>query len=406
MARKRPERKNKALLDLILKEYNPETTEDIHSVFKNLTAELIEEMLVAELDDHLDYDYGDKPLGLNSRNGTSGKTLKSSGGEVRIDVPRDRDGSFEPKIVKKYEKDISNIENQIISMYGRGMTTRDISSHIMEIYGFGLSESMVSRITNKILPTIDEWRQRPLDKVYPFVFLDAIHYNVRDNGIIAKKAVYIVLAYTMEGHKEVLGMYVGETESSKYWLMVLNDLRNRGLKNVLIFSTDNLPGFSQAISAVYPKAEIQKCIIHQIRSSTKYVNYKDLKELMGDLKTVYKANTEEIALVQMDYFEEKWGKKYPSCVRSWRNNWAELSTFFKYPPELRKLMYTTNAIENFNRQLRKVTKNKTIFPTDFSLEKSLYLAMVNATSKWTSRMRGWDQILAQLHIFFEEILSV
>lgn len=405
MARKRPERKNKALLDLILKEYNPETTEDIHSVFKNLTAELIEEMLVAELDDHLDYDYGDKPLGLNSRNGTSGKTLKSSGGEVRIEVPRDRDGSFEPKIVKKYEKDISNIENQIISMYGRGMTTRDISSHIMEIYGFGLSESMVSRITNKILPTIDEWRQRPLDKVYPFVFLDAIHYNVRDNGIIAKKAVYIVLAYTMEGHKEVLGMYVGETESSKYWLMVLNDLRNRGLKNVLIFSTDNLPGFSQAISAVYPKAEIQKCIIHQIRSSTKYVNYKDLKELMGDLKTVYKANTEEIALVQMDYFEEKWGKKYPSCVRSWRNNWAELSTFFKYPPELRKLMYTTNAIENFNRQLRKVTKNKTIFPTDFSLEKSLYLAMVNATSKWTSRMRGWDQILAQLHIFFEEILS-
>lgn len=406
MARKRPERKNKALLDLILKEYNPETTEDIHSVFKNLTAELIEEMLVAELDDHLDYDYGDKPLGLNSRNGTSGKTLKSSGGEVRIEVPRDRDGSFEPKIVKKYEKDISNIENQIISMYGRGMTTRDISSHIMEIYGFGLSESMVSRITNKILPTIDEWRQRPLDKVYPFVFLDAIHYNVRDNGIIAKKAVYIVLAYTMEGHKEVLGMYVGETESSKYWLMVLNDLRNRGLKNVLIFSTDNLPGFSQAISAVYPKAEMGECIIHQIRSSTKYVNYKDLKELMGDLKTVYKANTEEIALVQMDYFEEKWGKKYPSCVRSWRNNWAELSTFFKYPPELRKLMYTTNAIENFNRQLRKVTKNKTIFPTDFSLEKSLYLAMVNATSKWTSRMRGWDQILAQLHIFFEEILSV
>ena len=405
MARKRPERKNKALLDLILKEYNPETTEDIHSALKNLTAELIEEMLIAELDDHLDYDYGDKPLGLNTRNGTSGKTLKSSGGEVRIEVPRDRDGSFEPKIVKKYEKDISNIENQIISMYGRGMTTRDISSHINEIYGFGLSESMVSRITNKILPTIDEWRQRPLDKVYPFVFLDAIHYNVRDNGIIAKKAVYIVLAYTMEGHKEVLGMYVGENESSKYWLMVLNDLRNRGLKNVLIFSTDNLPGFSQAISAVYPKAEIQKCIIHQIRSSTKYVNYKDLKELMGDLKTVYKANTEEIALVQMDYFEEKWGKKYPSCVRSWRNNWAELSTFFKYPPELRKLMYTTNAIENFNRQLRKVTKNKTIFPTDFSLEKSLYLAMVNATSKWTSRMRGWDQILAQLHIFFEEILS-
>jgi transposase-like protein len=209
----------------------------------------------------------------------------------------------------------------------------------------------------------------------------------------------------MDGHKEVLGMYVGENESSKYWLMVLNDLKNRGLKNVLIFSTDNLPGFSQAITAVYPKAEIQKCIIHQIRSSTRYVNYKDRKELMNDLKTIYKASTEEIALVQLDYFEGKWKKKYPSCVSSWKNNWAELSTFFKYPKEIRKLMYTTNAIENFNRQLRKVTKNKSIFPTDFSLEKSLYLAMVNATSKWTSRMRGWDQILAQLNIFFDEILN-
>ena len=316
-----------------------------------------------------------------------------------------REGSFEPQIVKKYEKDISNIENQIISMYGRGMTTRDISSHIEEIYGFGLSESMVSKITNKILPTIEEWRQRPLEEVYPFVFMDAIHYNVRDNGMVVKKAVYIVLAYTMDGQKEVLGMYVGENESSKYWLMVLNDLKNRGVKNVLIFSTDNLPGFSQAITAVYPKAEIQKCIIHQIRNSTRYVNHRDKRELMNDLKTIYKANTEEIALVQLDYFESKWKKKYPSCINSWRNNWAELSTFFKYPPEMRKLMYTTNAIENFNRQLRKVTKNKAIFPTDFSLEKSLYLAMANATAKWNTRMRGWDQILAQLNIFFEEILD-
>ena len=405
MARKRPERKNQKLLDLIREAYQPETAGDIQEALKDLTSGLLEEMLKAELDEHLDYDFGDKPLGLNTRNGYSTKTVKSSNGEMEINVPRDREGSFEPQVVKKYEKDISNIENQIISMYGRRMTTRDISSHIQEIYGFGLSESMVTKITNKILPTIEEWRQRPLEEVYPFVFMDAIHYNVRDNGRVVKKAVYIVLAYTMDGMKEVLGMYVGENETSKYWLMVLNDLKNRGLKNVLIFSTDNLPGFSQAITAVYPKAEIQKCIIHQIRSSTRYVNYKDIKELMNDLKTIYKANTEEIALVQLDYFEDKWNKKYPSCVNSWKNNWAELSTFFKYPPEIRKLMYTTNAIENFNRQLRKVTKNKAIFPTDFSLEKSLYLAMVNATTKWTSRMRGWDQIVGQLQIFFAEVLE-
>lgn len=405
MGRKRPESKNSQLLKLIRETYQPETTQDIQNALKDLTSGLIEEMLKAELDNHLDYEYGEKPLGLNMRNGYSTKTVKSSGGEMDIKVPRDRDGSFEPQVVKKYDKDISNIENQIISMYGRGMTTRDISAHIQEIYGFGVSESMVSKITNKILPTIEEWKQRPLEKTYPFVFMDAIHYNVRDNGIIVKKAVYIVLAYTMDGFKEVLGMYVGENESSKYWLMVLNDIKNRGVQNVLIFSTDNLPGFSQAIAAVYPKAEIQKCIIHQIRSSTRYVNYKDIKELMADLKTVYKSNSEETALNQLEFFDDKWGKKYPSCVRSWKSNWAELSTFFKYPPEMRKIMYTTNSIENFNRQLRKVTKSKTIFPTDFSLEKSLYLAMVNATVKWTSRMRGWDQILAQLNIFFENVLD-
>lgn len=405
MGRKRPESKNSQLLKMIRETYQPETAQDIQDALKDLTSGLIEEMLKAELDNHLDYEYGDKPLGLNTRNGYSTKIVKSSGGEMDIKVPRDREGRFEPQVVKKYDKDISNIENQIISMYGRGMTTRDISAHIQEIYGFGVSESMVSKITNKILPTIEEWKQRPLEKTYPFVFMDAIHYNVRDNGIIVKKAVYIVLAYTMDGFKEVLGMYVGENESSKYWLMVLNDIKNRGVKDVLIFSTDNLPGFSQAIAAVYPKAEIQKCIIHQIRSSTRYVNYKDIKELMADLKTIYKSNSEDVALNQLEFFDDKWGKKYPSCVRSWRNNWAELSTFFKYPPEMRKIMYTTNSIENFNRQLRKVTKSKTIFPTDFSLEKSLYLAMVNATAKWTSRVRDWDQILAQLNIFFETILN-
>ena len=361
----------------------------------------MEQMLKAELDEHLDYEYGENPLSLNTRNGSSKKTVKSSYGNIDLNIPRDREGSFEPQALKKYQKDISNIENQIISMYAKGMTTRDISTHIKEIYGFGISESMVSKITNKILPTIEEWQNRPLEKVYPFVFLDAIHYHVRENNIVVKKAVYIALGYNSEGYKEILGKWVGENESSKYWLLVLNQLKERGLEDILIVSTDNLSGFSQAIESVYPKTEIQKCVIHQIRNSTKFVSYRDIKELMKDLKTVYKASTEKLILSNLDIFEEKWGKKYPMCVNSWRNNWAELATYSKYPEGIRKLIYTTNSIENFNRQFRKVTKNKTIFPNDYALQKSLYLAMVGASSKWTSRIRGWDQILSQLSIFFE-----
>ncbi|MEL3900291.1 IS256 family transposase [Treponema phagedenis] len=401
MARKRPETNRTKIAKMLIEEYQPNSVQDIQDAIKDLLGDTLEQMLKAELDEHLEYEYGATPLGLNTRNGSSKKTVKSSSGEIEIQIPRDREGTFEPQVVKKYQKDISNIENQIISMYAKGMTTRDISNHIKEIYGFGLSESMVSKITNKILPSIEEWQNRPLESVYPIVFLDAIHYNVRENSIIVKKAVYIALGYTSEGFKEILGMWVGENESSKYWLMVLNQLKDRGLEDVLIFSTDNLTGFTQAIEAVYPKAEIQKCIIHQIRSSTKYVSYKDIKELMNDLKTVYKAPTEEIALIQLDEFEEKWGNKYPTCVDSWRRNWAELSTYFKYPQEMRTLIYTTNSMENFNRQLRKVTKNKSIFPSDYALQKSLYLAMIDASEKWTQRIRGWDKIKSQLSIFFE-----
>ena len=401
MPRKRPETRLNKISKMLIEEYQPETVQDLQEALKDLLGDTMEQMLKAELDEHLDYEYGEKPLSLNTRNGSSKKTVKSSYGNIDLNIPRDREGSFEPQALKKYQKDISNIENQIISMYAKGMTTRDISTHIKEIYGFGISESMVSKITNKILPTIEEWQNRPLEKVYPFVFLDAIHYHVRENNIVVKKAVYIALGYNSEGYKEILGMWVGENESSKYWLLVLNQLKERGLEDILIVSTDNLSGFSQAIESVYPKTEIQKCVIHQIRNSTKFVSYRDIKELMKDLKTVYKASTEELALSNLDIFEEKWGKKYPMCVNSWRNNWAELSTYFKYPEGIRKLIYTTNSIENFNRQLRKVTKNKTIFPSDYALQKSLYLAMVDASSKWTSRIRGWDQILSQLSIFFE-----
>jgi len=401
MPRKRPETRLNKISKMLIEEYQPETVQDLQEALKDLLGDTMEQMLKAELDEHLDYEYGEKPLSLNTRNGSSKKTVKSSYGNIDLNIPRDREGSFEPQALKKYQKDISNIENQIISMYAKGMTTRDISTHIKEIYGFGISESMVSKITNKILPTIEEWQNRPLEKVYPFVFLDAIHYHVRENNIVVKKAVYIALGYNREGYKEILGMWVGENESSKYWLLVLNQLKERGLEDILIVSTDNLSGFSQAIESVYPKTEIQKCVIHQIRNSTKFVSYRDIKELMKDLKTVYKASTEKLILSNLDIFEEKWGKKYPMCVNSWRNNWAELATYFKYPEGIRKLIYTTNSIENFNRQLRKVTKNKTIFPSDYALQKSLYLAMVDASSKWTSRIRGWDQILSQLSIFFE-----
>lgn len=401
MPRKRPETKRSKIAKMLIEEYQPQSAQDIQEALKDLLGDTMEELLKAELDEHLDYEYGEKPLSLNTRNGTSKKTVRSSYGNIDLNIPRDREGTFEPQALRKYEKDISNIENQIISMYGKGMTTRDISSHIKDIYGFGISETMVSKITNKILPTIEEWQNRPLEKIYPMVFLDAIHYHVRENNIVVKKAVYIALGYNLEGFKEILGMWVGENETSKYWLLVLNQLKERGVEDILIISTDNLPGFSLAIEAVYPKAEIQKCIIHQIRNSTKYVSYKDIKELMKDLKAVYKAPTEDLALTNLGIFEEKWDKKYPMCVNSWKNNWAELSTYFKYPEGIRKLIYTTNAMENFNRQLRKVTKNKTIFPNDYALQKSLYLAMVDASSKWTYRIRGWDQILSQLSIFFE-----
>lgn len=401
MPRKRPETKLNKISRMLIEEYQPETIQDLQEALKELLGDTMEQMLKAELDNHLDYEYGEKPLSLNTRNGSSKKTVKSSYGNIDVNIPRDKEGSFEPQALRKYEKDISNIENQIISMYAKGMTTRDISSHIKDIYGFGVSETMVSKITNKILPTIEEWQNRPLEKIYPMVFLDAIHYHVRENNMVVKKAVYIALGYNIEGFKEILGMWIGENESSKYWLLVLNQLKERGLEDILIVSTDNLPGFTQAIEAVYPKAEIQKCIIHQIRNSTKYVSYKDIKELMKDLKSVYKASTEELALINLAMFEDKWNKKYPMCVSSWKNNWAELFTYFKYPEGIRKLIYTTNAMENFNRQLRKVTKNKTMFPNDYALQKSLYLSMVDASSKWTSRIRGWDQILSQLSIFFE-----
>ena len=379
--------------------------EDIQSLFKETIAEFMEKGLDAELEDELGYskyDYRNKETD-NSRNGHSSKTLRTSFGDVEVSVPRDRKSEFEPRLLKKNQTSISqDIEEKILSMYAKGMTTGDIEAHIRDIYGIDVSDSTVSRITDKILPVAKEWQQRPLESIYAVGVLDAIHYHVRSEGQVVKKAVYIAIGINLDGRKSVLGMWVGENESAKFWATVLNGLRNRGVEDIFIACTDNLTGFSAAIEAVFPKTEVQNCIIHQLRNSSKYVSYKDLKALMTDLKAVYGAVDEQAALDALDVFSERWDKKYPKISQSWRDNWANLSTYFKYPQEVRRLIYTTNAIEGFNRQLRKVTKSKSVFPTDDSLFKMLYLAMVDITKKWTGRRQDWSRIYAQLTIFFAD----
>lgn len=391
----------------MLKGTGIETMDDLQDFYKEIIGGFLEDGLEAELEDELGYskyDYRNKETD-NSRNGYSEKTMKTSFGDVTVDVPRDRKGEFNPQLVKKNQTTVSgDIEEKIISMYAKGMTTADIETHIKDIYGLDVSDSTISRITDKILPIVKEWQQRPLEGIYAVVFMDAIHYHVRSEGQIVKKAVYIAIGVQMDGKRDVLGMWVGENESSKYWLGILNGLKNRGVDDILIICVDGLKGFPEAISAIYPKTEIQQCIIHQIRNSTQYVSYKDIKVLMADLKAVYSAVDEETASYQLNVFSEKWDKKYPKISQSWRASWPNLSTYFKYPQEVRTLIYTTNSIENFNRQLRKVTKAKTIFPTDDSLLKMLYLAMMDITKKWTGRRQDWGVIHSQLEVFFADRL--
>ena len=399
------ENERRAKIRELLLSSNISSMEDIQDLFKETIAEFMESGLEAELDDELGYgryDYRNKDTD-NSRNGHSSKTLRTSYGDVEVAVPRDRKGEFEPQLLKKNQTSVSqDIEEKILSMYAKGMTTGDIETHIQDIYGIEVSDTTISRITDKILPIAKEWQQRPLEAVYAVVFLDAIHYHVRSEGQIVKKAVYIALGINLDGKKDVLGMWVGENESAKYWTTVLNGLKNRGVEDIFIACTDNLTGFSAAIEAVFPKTEIQNCIIHQLRNSSKYVSYKDIKELMADLRSVYAAVDEPAALDALDAFSTKWETKYPKISRSWRENWANLSTYFKYPQGVRRLIYTTNSIEGFNRQLRKVTKTRSVFPTDDSLFKMLYLAMVDITQKWTGRQRDWSKIHAQLSIYFAE----
>ena len=414
MARRKSDSPQKAAMREMMQGYLKENDisiksgNDVNSIMRDMMSVLLEGVLDEELNEELGYskyDYRNKETD-NSRNGHSRKTMRTSYGDMDIAIPRDRKGEYEPQLIPKYQNTVTqDMEEKIISMYAKGMTTGDIEAHLKELYDLDISDSTISRITDKIMPLVKEWQERPLQEIYAVVYRDAIHYHVRSEGRIVKRAVYIALGIDMDGKKDVIGMYVGENEGAKFWLSIINGLKNRGVQDILIACVDGLNGFPQAIEAVYPKTEIQQCIIHQIRNTTNYVSYKDLKKLMADLKMVYAAPDEAAALEELESFGKKWNSKYPKIYKSWSERWATLSTYFKYPNEVRKLIYTTNAIEGFNRQLRKVTKSKTVFPSDDSLLKMLYLATMDITKKWTGRRRDWSQIRAQLEIYFEERLE-
>lgn len=383
------------------------TVDDVHEMLKNLFKDTLQQILEAEIDNHLGYKKHsvEGNNSGNSRNGYSNKTIKTRFGNTELTIPRDRNAEFEPQIIKKYETTSNQLEEQIIAMYAKGMSTRDIEEHMRDIYGIDVSPAMVSKVTDKILPMITEWQARPLERIYPIVYLDAIHFKVRKESRIINKAAYSVLGINMAGQKEILGIWIGEHESASFWLNVCNDLKNRGVEDILIVCKDGLTGFSDVINTVFPKTEIQLCVIHQIRNSLKYVSYKEQKELIADLKKVYQALTIEEAELNFAEFKQKWGNKHPIIIRSWENNWNELTAYFKYPYELRKIIYTTNIIEGYHRQLRKVTKTKTTYPTDDALKKIIYLATMEASKKWTMPIKDWKKCISQFAIYFSDRLE-
>ena len=394
---------DKEIFKALIEDYGIKDTNDIKDMLKDLMSGTIQTMLEAEIEHELGYaknSVSEKNTS-NSRNGYSKKTVRSEYGNINLDIPRDRNAEFKPQIIPKYQREITGMEGQILSLYTKRMSSRDIEEHLNNLYGIDVSPSMISKITDKIIPEIREWQSRQLEDVYPVVFMDAIHYSVRKEGIVVKKAVYLAIGIDREGRKEVMGFWIGENESSKYWLNILNELKNRGIQDILIMSVDNLKGFSEAISSVFSKTEIQKCIVHQIRNSIRHISYKDVREFASDLKEMYNAPTLEQAENRLDALEEKWGKKYMAVINSWRSNWNELTTYFKYDTKIRKLIYTTNPIESLNRQLRKYTKTKSLYPTDEALMKSVYLSLKEATKKWTGRISGWGEIYSQLSIYFE-----
>lgn len=398
---------SKELLSNYVKEQNFTNANEVLEAIKEMFRDILQEVLEAELDASLGYGKYDieEKASNNSRNGYSKKTVKTELGPIKINVPRDRNGDFEPKIIPKHQRSVNGIEDKILSLYAAGMTTRDVSAQIKELYGVDISAETVSNITNRILPIVSEWQNRPLEKTYAFVFMDAIHYKVRDDKQVVVKAAYVVIGVNLDGQKEVLGIWIGANESSKFWLSVLNDLKNRGVQDVLIFCVDGLNGFKEAIGATFPFSKIQRCIIHQIRSSMKYIPYKDRKAFVSDLKSVYTAVNEEVAMENLLSIKEKWANKYPNAIKTWEDNWDNLSTFFAFPSNIRKIIYTTNVIESLNSQFRKVTKTKLIFPNDESLLKMLYLATEKISTKWTRHYPEWDLVINQLKIVFSEVFQ-
>jgi len=383
---------------------NPDDLFGPKGLLKQLTKSLVERSLEAELTDHLGYDKH-SPVGKtkdNSRNGHSPKTLKGDMGEIPIEVPRDREGSFEPQMIKKHQTRFDGFDEKIIAMYARGMTTRDIQAQLEEIYGVEVSPSLVSRVTDEVMEEVKEWQNRPLDPLYPIVFLDALRVKGRDEGHIHNQAVYLAIGINMDGLKDVLGMWIAKTEGAKFWLSVLTELKNRGLKDIFIASVDGLKGFPDAIESVYPDTQVQLCIVHMIRHSLKYVSWKQRKEMAEDLKTIYKADTVETAEKNLEIFAEKWDSTHPTVSRSWRNNWERLIPYFAYPKEIRKVIYTTNTIEALNRSLRKVTKNRGAFPNNDAVFKILYLALRNASKKWTMPIQHWKTAMNHFAILFED----
>jgi len=373
-----------------------------NGLIKRLVKEAMENMLQAEMQEHLGRKKSERAEedNPNYRNGIRQRPLLSSAGEIDIEVPRDRNGQFKPIVIENYQRTCGEFDRKIISMYAKGMTVRDIQAQLKDIYGVDVSPSFISTVTDKVMGSIGDWQNRMLDKIYPIIYMDAIHYKVRTDGRIVNRAAYVCLGINKEGYKDILGIWIGENEGAKFWLSVCNELRTRGVQDVLLACVDGLTGLPDAIKTAFPDVNIQTCIVHQIRNSIKYIASKDQKDFMKDLKTVYKATSEIAALQNLDILEGKWGKKYDVVIKSWYTNWDHLTTFFKYPPEIRRIIYTTNTLEGFNRQLRKVTKSKSVFPTDDALRKSLYLATMDIIKKWIMPVADWGRTVAQFSVMF------
>jgi Transposase and inactivated derivatives len=395
----------KNIITSLLEEYDIQSAEDIQDALKDLLGGTIEEMLKLEMADHLGYGEYERSDAHNARNGKKLKKVRSKYGEIAIEVPQDRNSSFEPKVVEKRKKDVSGIDDKIIAMYAKGLTTRQISEQIEDIYGFEVSESFVSDVTDKLLPQIDEWQQRILSSVYPIVFIDAVHFSVKTDGVIKKCAAYVALGINRDGYKEVLGIYIGNNESSKYWLGILNELKNRGVEDILIICADGLTGIKEAITAAFPKAEYQRCIVHQVRNTLRYVGEKNKKELATDLKKIYHAANEKAGYEKMIEIKEKWEKNYPNAMKSWEKNWDILSPIFKFSATVRKVIYTTNAIESLNSTYRRLNRSRSVFPSETSLLKALYLGTIEASRKWTLPIREWGKVMGELEIMYEDRLE-